>query len=67
MAQLRAEVARRAGQTGRRFSIEDADDVAEYLNQSHYRFGLGPRSALDYKLRRAGEGAAVAVPAYSPR
>jgi cytochrome c len=38
MAQLRAEVARRAEQTGRRFSVEDADDIAEYLNQSHYRF-----------------------------
>ena len=37
MAQLRAEVARRAAQTGRRFSVEDADDIAEYLNQSHYR------------------------------
>jgi cytochrome c len=37
-AQLRAEVAKRAEQTGRRFSVEDGDDIAEYLNQSHYRF-----------------------------
>jgi mono/diheme cytochrome c family protein len=39
MAQLRAEIARRAEQAGKRFSVEDADDIAEYLNQSHYRFG----------------------------
>lgn len=39
MAQLRAEVARRAELTKRRFSVEDADDIAEYLNQSHYRLG----------------------------
>lgn len=37
LAQLRVEVARRAEQTGRRFSVEDVDDIAEYLNQSHYR------------------------------
>ena len=37
LAQLRVEVARRAQQTGRRFSPDDVDDIAEYLNQSHYR------------------------------
>ena len=37
LPQLRVEVARRAEQAGRRFSAEDVDDVAEYLNQSHYR------------------------------
>jgi mono/diheme cytochrome c family protein len=47
MAQLRAEVARRAELTKRRFSVEDADDIAEYLNQSHYRFGLEPRGARE--------------------
>ncbi|HEX9181820.1 MAG TPA: cytochrome c [Burkholderiales bacterium] len=47
MAQLRAEVARRIELTGQRFSIEDADDIAEYLNQSHYRFGLGPTGARE--------------------
>lgn len=41
LPQLRLEVARRAEQTGRRFSVEDVDDIAEYLNQSHYRFGMG--------------------------
>jgi mono/diheme cytochrome c family protein len=37
LPQLRVEVVRRAEQTGRRFSVEDVDDIAEYLNQSHYR------------------------------
>jgi mono/diheme cytochrome c family protein len=36
--QLQVEVARRAAQTKRRFSAEDLEDIAEYLNQSHYRF-----------------------------
>ena len=35
---LRVEVARRAEQVRRPFSIEDLDDIAEYLNRSHYRF-----------------------------
>lgn len=47
LAQLRVEVARRAELTGRRFAIEDLDDIAEYLNQSHYRFGLGPAGARE--------------------
>jgi len=36
-AQLRAEVEQRAALTGRRFTAEDLDDIAEYLNRSHYR------------------------------
>ena len=36
-AGLRIEVASRANLTGQRFSIEDLDDIAEYLNRSHYR------------------------------
>ena len=35
---LRVEVARRAEQLPSRLSIEDLDDIAEYLNRSHYRF-----------------------------
>ena len=35
---LRVEVARRAEQVKRPFSLEDVDDIAEYLNRSHYRF-----------------------------
>jgi len=36
-AQLRVEVAKWAAQTGRPFTLEDLDDIAEYLNRSHYR------------------------------
>lgn len=38
LADLRDEVVRRAGMTGRRFTLEDLEDVAEYLNRSYYRF-----------------------------
>ena len=37
LAQLRLEVAQRAALTGQRFTIDDLDDIAEYLNRSHYR------------------------------
>jgi len=37
MAQLRVEVVKRAGLTGRPFTREDLDDIAEYLNASHYK------------------------------
>jgi mono/diheme cytochrome c family protein len=37
VAQLRVEVVNRAALTGQRFTIEDLDDIAEYLNRSHYR------------------------------
>ncbi len=36
-AQLRVEVANRAALTKQRFTAEDLDDIAEYLNRSHYR------------------------------
>jgi hypothetical protein len=36
--QLRAEVVNRAALTKQRFTAEDFDDIAEYLNRSHYRF-----------------------------
>jgi len=35
--QLRLEVAQRAASTGQRFTVEDLDDIAEYLNRTHYR------------------------------
>ncbi|MEW5864264.1 MAG: hypothetical protein AB1773_11845 [Pseudomonadota bacterium] len=38
LAALRQEVARRAALTARRFSPDELDDIAEYLNRSHYRF-----------------------------
>jgi mono/diheme cytochrome c family protein len=37
-AALQAEVARRAELTRQRFSIAELEDVAEYLNRTHYRF-----------------------------
>jgi mono/diheme cytochrome c family protein len=37
LAQLRLQVAQRAATIGHRFTIEDLDDLTEYLNRSHYR------------------------------
>jgi mono/diheme cytochrome c family protein len=37
IASLKLEVGRRADQTGRRFTIQDLDDIAEYLARSHYK------------------------------
>jgi mono/diheme cytochrome c family protein len=34
---LRDMVARRAAQTGRPFTLEDLEDIAEYLNGTYYR------------------------------
>ena len=36
-ASLKIEVGRRAEQTGQRFTIQDLDDIAEYLARSHYK------------------------------
>ena len=36
--QLRVEVADRAALAKLRFSVEDLDAIAEYLNRTHYRF-----------------------------
>ena len=47
LAQLRDEVALRAAQTGRPFTLEDLADLTEYLNRSHYRFELGPTGARE--------------------
>ena len=37
LAMLRVEVAERAAQTRHTFTAEDLDDIAEYLNRSHYK------------------------------
>jgi len=37
LAQLRVEVAQRAVRTKQSFTFEDLDDIAEYLNRTHYR------------------------------
>ena len=44
LADLRDEVARWAPQTRRNFTLDELEDVVQYLNQSHYRFGLPPGS-----------------------
>jgi mono/diheme cytochrome c family protein len=38
LAALRVEVARRAALVKRPFTVEDLDDIAAYLNRSHYKF-----------------------------
>ncbi len=42
IADLRDTVARWAAQTKRQFTLDELEDVVQYLNQSHYRFGLPP-------------------------
>lgn len=37
LAALRTEVATWAAQTRKSFTVEDLDDIAEYLNRSHYK------------------------------
>jgi len=44
LADLRDVVWRRAREVKRRgFSLGELDDITEYLNTSHYRFGLAPK------------------------
>jgi mono/diheme cytochrome c family protein len=38
LTDLRSQVARRSELTRMRFTPQDVDDVAEYLNRSHYKF-----------------------------
>ena len=40
MADLRDMVSRWSKQTNYRFSLDELEDVVEYLNVSHYRIGL---------------------------
>lgn len=40
LSDLRETVARWTRQTKHRFAEEDIQDVVQYLNESHYRFGL---------------------------
>ena len=39
---LRDTVARWVSQSKRNFTLDELEDVVAYLNESHYRFGLGP-------------------------
>jgi len=49
LADLRDTVARWASQTKHRFTLDELESVVQYLNESHYRFGLPPDP-----LRRGG-------------
>jgi mono/diheme cytochrome c family protein len=42
IADLRDTVARWASQTKHPFTVEEIEEVVQYLNRSHYRFGLPP-------------------------
>jgi mono/diheme cytochrome c family protein len=42
LADLRDEVARWAPQTKRQFTLDEREDIVQYLNESHYRIGLAP-------------------------
>jgi len=42
LADLRDMVARWAPQTKRSFTLDELEEIVQYLNQSHYRFGLAP-------------------------
>lgn len=42
LADLRDAVARWAEQTKHRFTVQEIEEVVQYLNASHYRFGLPP-------------------------
>jgi len=44
LADLRDTVARWAPQTKRTYTLDELEGIVQYLNESHYRFGLPPRS-----------------------
>jgi len=43
LSDLRDMVARWAPQTRRTYTLDEREDIVQYLNESHYRFGLPPR------------------------
>jgi mono/diheme cytochrome c family protein len=43
LAELRDMVALWAPQTKRSYSLDELEDIVQYLNEAHYRFGLSPR------------------------
>jgi mono/diheme cytochrome c family protein len=45
LSDLRDMVARWAPQTKRSFTLDERENIVQYLNESHYRFGLPPRKA----------------------
>jgi mono/diheme cytochrome c family protein len=42
LANLRDTVARWAAQTKRTYTLDELENIVQYLNESHYRFGLAP-------------------------
>ena len=55
LADLRDEVGRWAPQTGRQFTLDEREEMVQYLNESHYRFGLAPRTQRPFSdPKRAG-------------
>ena len=42
LADLRDTVARWAAQTKRTYTLDELENITQYLNESHYRFGLAP-------------------------
>jgi len=42
LSDLRDMVAQWAPQTKRRFTLDELEDIVQYLNESHYRIGLAP-------------------------
>jgi mono/diheme cytochrome c family protein len=52
LADLRDEVSRWAAQTTRRFTLDEREDLVQYLNESHYRFGLAPSKPGDKGVPR---------------
>ncbi len=43
LADLRDAVARWAPQTKRTYTLDERESIVQYLNASHYRFGLPPK------------------------
>ncbi|HEU4353584.1 MAG TPA: hypothetical protein VFR66_17080 [Burkholderiales bacterium] len=44
LADLRDTVARWSKQTKRTYTLDELESIVQYLNESHYRFGLAPRT-----------------------
>jgi mono/diheme cytochrome c family protein len=42
LADLRDAVVRWARQTKRTYTLDELENIVQYLNESHYRFGLAP-------------------------
>ncbi len=49
LGDLRDEVARWAPQTRRSFTLDELEEVVQYLNETHYRIGLPRRNIEERK------------------